>query len=145
MRTLRGILCLRGSKQRNGHIHRVCGRRGVENPQDVESQLQLVDARGTLCATLRGTRQYEFLDRLVSVALPRIRDFRGVSPNSFDGRGNYTLGLREQLAFPEIDYDRIDKVRGLEVSIVTTAQNDEEGRSLLTKLGVPFSRPEQAR
>jgi large subunit ribosomal protein L5 len=95
--------------------------------------------------TLRGQRQYEFLDRLVSVALPRIRDFRGVSPNSFDGRGNYTLGLREQLAFPEVDYDRIDKVRGLEVSIVTTAQNDEEGRSLLAKLGVPFSRPDQAR
>ncbi len=95
--------------------------------------------------TLRGQRQYEFLDRLVSVALPRIRDFRGVSPNSFDGRGNYTLGLREQLAFPEVDYDRIDKVRGLEVSIVTTAQNDEEGRSLLSKLGVPFSRPDQAR
>lgn len=95
--------------------------------------------------TLRGTRQYEFLDRLISVALPRIRDFRGVSPNSFDGRGNYTLGLREQLAFPEIDYDRIDKVRGLELSIVTTAQNDEEGRSLLTKLGVPFSRPDQTR
>jgi len=95
--------------------------------------------------TLRGTRQYEFMDRLVSIALPRIRDFRGVSPNSFDGRGNYTLGLREQLAFPEIDYDRIDKVRGLEVSIVTTARNDEEGRSLLTKLGVPFSRPDQMR
>jgi large subunit ribosomal protein L5 len=95
--------------------------------------------------TLRGQRQYEFLDRLVSVALPRIRDFRGVSPNSFDGRGNYTLGLREQLAFPEVDYDRIDKVRGLEVSIVTTAQNDEEGRSLLAKLGVPFSRPDQQR
>ncbi len=95
--------------------------------------------------TLRGTRQYEFMDRLVSIALPRIRDFRGVSPNSFDGRGNYTLGLREQLAFPEIDYDRIDKVRGLELSIVTTARNDEEGRSLLTKLGVPFSRPDQMR
>jgi len=95
--------------------------------------------------TLRGQRQYEFMDRLVSIALPRIRDFRGVSPNSFDGRGNYTLGLREQLAFPEIDYDRIDKVRGLELSIVTTARNDEEGRSLLTRLGLPFSRPDQAR
>ena len=92
--------------------------------------------------TLRGQRQYEFLDRLVSVALPRIRDFRGVSPNSFDGRGNYTLGLREQLAFPEIDYDRIDKVRGLEMSIVTTARNDEEGRALLSRMGVPFARPE---
>ena len=83
--------------------------------------------------TLRGQRMYEFLDRLVSMALPRIRDFRGVSPNSFDGRGNYTLGLREQIAFPEIDYDRIDKMRGLEVSIVTTAQNDEEGRRLLAQ------------
>ena len=98
-----------------------------------------------LSVTLRDERAYEFMDRLVSIALPRIRDFRGVSPSSFDGRGNYTLGLREQLAFPEIDYDRIDKVRGLEVSIVTTARNDEEGRSLLTKLGVPFSRPDQMR
>jgi len=89
--------------------------------------------------TLRGERMYEFLDRLVSVALPRIRDFRGVSPNSFDGRGNYTLGLREQLMFPEIDYDRIDKIRGLEVSIVTTARTDDEGRRLLTLLGMPFA------
>ncbi len=93
--------------------------------------------------TLRGPRMYEFLDRLVSVALPRIRDFRGVSPNSFDGRGNYTLGLREQLAFPEIDYDRIDKTRGLEMSFVTTARNDEEGRRLLALLGVPFARSER--
>jgi large subunit ribosomal protein L5 len=89
--------------------------------------------------TLRGERMYEFLDRLVSVALPRIRDFRGVSPNSFDGRGNYTLGLREQLMFPEIDYDRIDKIRGLEISIVTTAKTDDEGRRLLAMLGMPFA------
>jgi large subunit ribosomal protein L5 len=89
--------------------------------------------------TLRGERMYEFLDRLVSVALPRIRDFRGVSPNSFDGRGNYTLGLREQLMFPEIEYDRIDKIRGLEVSIVTTANTDDEGRRLLALLGMPFA------
>ncbi len=89
--------------------------------------------------TLRGERMYEFLDRLVSVALPRIRDFRGVSPNSFDGRGNYTLGLREQLMFPEIDYDRIDKIRGLEISIVTTAKTDDEGRRLLAHLGMPFA------
>ena len=94
--------------------------------------------------TLRGERMYEFLDRLVSVTLPRIRDFRGVSPNSFDGRGNYTLGLREQLAFPEIDYDKIDKTRGLEMSFVTTAQTDEEGRRLLTLLGMPFARTERA-
>ena len=90
--------------------------------------------------TLRGPRMYEFVDRLVSVTLPRIRDFRGVSPNSFDGRGNYTLGLREQLAFPEIDYDRIDKTRGLEMSFVTTARNDEEGRRLLAQLGMPFEK-----
>lgn len=88
--------------------------------------------------TLRGDRMYEFLDRLMNIALPRVRDFRGVSPKSFDGRGNYTLGLREQLIFPEIDYDKIDKLRGLEVSIVTTAKTDEEGRRLLTLLGMPF-------
>ncbi len=88
--------------------------------------------------TLRGERMWEFLDRLVTVALPRIRDFQGVSPRSFDGRGNYTLGLREQLVFPEIDYDKVDKLRGLEVSIVTTARTDEEGRRLLALLGMPF-------
>lgn len=89
--------------------------------------------------TLRGERMYEFLDRLVATALPRIRDFRGISPNSFDGRGNYTLGLREQIMFPEIDYDKIDKVRGLEISIVTSARTDEEGRQLLALLGMPFA------
>ena len=94
--------------------------------------------------TLRGQRMYEFLDRLTAIALPRIRDFRGLSPNSFDGRGNYTLGLREQLAFPEIDYDRIDKVRGLEMSFVTTAKTDEEGRRLLTLLGMPFAASDRA-
>ena len=92
--------------------------------------------------TLRGQRMYEFVDRLTSAAMPRIRDFRGVSPNSFDGRGNYTLGLREQLMFPEIDYDRIDKTRGLEVSFVTTARNDDEGRRLLQLLGMPFAKTE---
>jgi large subunit ribosomal protein L5 len=90
--------------------------------------------------TLRGERMYEFLDRLVATALPRIRDFRGVSPNAFDGRGNYTMGLREQIMFPEIDYDKIDKVRGLEISIVTSARTDEEGRQLLALLGMPFAR-----
>lgn len=90
--------------------------------------------------TLRGERMYEFYDRLTAIALPRIRDFRGVSPNSFDGRGNYTLGLREQIVFPEIDYDQIDKVRGLEISFVTTARTDEEGRRLLALLGMPFAR-----
>jgi large subunit ribosomal protein L5 len=93
--------------------------------------------------TLRGDRMWYFLDRLLNVALPRRRDFRGVSPNSFDGRGNYTMGLREQLVFPEIRYDTVDKVRGMEISIVTTAQTDEEGRRLLALLGMPFSRTEQ--
>ncbi len=89
--------------------------------------------------TLRGDRMWDFLDRLCNIALPRQRDFRGISPDSFDGRGNYTLGLREQLVFPEIDYDSIDKVRGLEITIVTTAQTDEEGYHLLRHLGMPFS------
>ena len=88
--------------------------------------------------TLRGDRAWEFLDRLLSMAIPRIRDFRGLSTRSFDGHGNYTFGVTEQLIFPEVDYDRIDKLRGLEVSIVTTAKTDEEGRSLLTQLGMPF-------
>lgn len=90
--------------------------------------------------TLRGKRMYDFLDRLFNVALPRQRDFRGVSPDSFDGRGNYTLGLREQLVWPEIDYDSIDRVRGMEITIVTSAKTDEEGRSLLRLLGMPFQR-----
>lgn len=88
--------------------------------------------------TLRGNRMYEFLDKLINVALPRIRDFRGVSPRSFDGRGNYSLGLREQLVFPEIDYDTIDKVRGMDVVIVTTAKTDEEAAELLRLMGMPF-------
>lgn len=88
--------------------------------------------------TLRGDRMWAFLDRLVNVALPRVRDFRGVSPNSFDGRGNYTLGLRDQLIFPEIEYDKIDKLRGMEITIVTTAKNDEHSRALLKFLGMPF-------
>ncbi len=90
--------------------------------------------------TLRGDKMWAFLDRLMNVALPRVRDFRGISPNAFDGRGNYTLGIREQLIFPEIDYDKIDKVRGMEVTIVTTARNDEEGRQLLSLLGMPFKK-----
>lgn len=88
--------------------------------------------------TLRGERMWSFLDRLMNVALPRVRDFRGISANSFDGRGNYTLGLREQLVFPEIEYDKIDKIRGLEISIVTTARNDDESRQMLQLLGMPF-------
>ena len=89
--------------------------------------------------TLRGQRMYDFLERTLRLALPRIRDFRGVSPGSFDGRGNFSLGLREQLMYPEIDYDKIDRLRGLEISIVTTARNDEEGRRLLALLGMPFA------
>jgi large subunit ribosomal protein L5 len=88
--------------------------------------------------TLRGDRMWAFLDRLMNVALPRVRDFRGISPDAFDGRGNYTLGLREQLVFPEIEYDKIDKLRGLEVAIVTTARTDDEARQLLQMLGMPF-------
>jgi len=92
---------------------------------------------GTM-VTLRGERMYEFLDRLISVALPRVRDFRGISGKAFDGRGNYTLGVREQLIFPEIDFNKVDKTRGMNISIVTTAQNDEQARSLLKSLGMPF-------
>ncbi len=88
--------------------------------------------------TLRGNRMYAFLDRLINLALPRIRDFRGVNPKSFDGRGNFTLGLREQLIFPEIDYDGIDQIRGMDISIITTANTDEEGRALLKIMGMPF-------
>jgi large subunit ribosomal protein L5 len=88
--------------------------------------------------TLRGDRMYEFFDRLVSVALPRVRDFRGVSPKAFDGRGNYTIGIREQLIFPEIDFNKVDKQRGMNISIVTSARNDEQARALLKSLGMPF-------
>lgn len=88
--------------------------------------------------TLRGERMYEFLDRLASVVLPRVRDFKGLPPNAFDGRGNYTLGLKDQLVFPEIDYTRVDKIKGMNITITTTARNDEEGRELLKLLGVPF-------
>ena len=89
--------------------------------------------------TLRGARMYEFLDRLVSIALPRIRDFRGLDPDSFDGRGNYSLGIKEQIIFPEIDYDSVPSIRGLDIAITTTAQDDEQGRALLRALGLPFA------
>jgi len=94
--------------------------------------------------TLRGDRMWEFYDRLVSVAIPRIRDFRGLNPNSFDGRGNYTFGVTEQLIFPEIDYDKIDTVRGMDITIVTTGTTDDQGRALLRALGFPFRRDEQS-
>lgn len=90
--------------------------------------------------TLRGDRMYEFYDRLVNLALPRVRDFRGVNPNAFDGRGNYALGIKEQLIFPEIEYDKVDKIRGMDVIIVTTAETDEEARELLTQFGMPFKK-----
>ena len=90
--------------------------------------------------TLRGEKMYEFLDRLVNLALPRVRDFRGINPNSFDGRGNYALGIKEQLIFPEIEYDKIDKIRGMDVIVVTTAKTDEEGRELLTQFNMPFAK-----
>ena len=90
--------------------------------------------------TLRGEKMYEFLDRLLNVALPRVRDFRGINPNSFDGRGNYNLGIKEQLIFPEIDYDKMDKVRGMDICLVTTAKTDEEAKELLTLMGAPFAK-----
>ena len=103
------------------------------------AQFKLREGMAIGCkVTLRGNRMWEFLDRLTSVALPRIRDFRGINPDGFDGRGNYNLGLREQTIFPEIDYDRVDPVRGLNVTITTTAETDEEGRALLRHLGMPF-------
>jgi large subunit ribosomal protein L5 len=91
-------------------------------------------------ATLRGERMYEFLDRLITVAFPRVRDFRGISPKSFDGRGNYTVGVKEQIIFPEIDYDKIDKIRGMNITLVTTAESDEEALRLLTLMKMPFRR-----
>jgi large subunit ribosomal protein L5 len=100
-----------------------------------------------VAVTLRGARSYEFLDRLMSVAIPRIRDFRGLNPRSFDGRGNYSMGVREQIIFPEVDYDEVDQVRGLDITITTTAQSDDEAFALLEALGMPFSkeaRPEAA-
>ncbi len=93
-----------------------------------------------MMVTLRGTRMYEFFDRLVNAALPRIRDFRGLSTKAFDGRGNYSLGVREQLIFPEIDYDKVERIRGMQINIITSARTDEEGKRLLELLGMPFAR-----
>ena len=103
------------------------------------ASFKLREGQGIGCkVTLRGVRMYEFFDRLVTIALPRVRDFRGVSKNSFDGHGNYTLGIKEQLIFPEIDYDKVNKIRGMDIVIVTTAQSDNEAYSLLKLLGMPF-------
>ena len=107
--------------------------------EEVHCEFQDSQGHGIGCmVTLRGERMYEFLDRLSSIVLPRVRDFKGLPPNSFDGRGNYTLGLKDQLVFPEIDYTRVDKIKGMNITITTTARNDEEGRELLKLLGVPF-------
>ncbi|GAE26048.1 LSU ribosomal protein L5p [Halalkalibacter wakoensis JCM 9140] len=128
--------------------------KAVEELQDITGQKPLVTkAKKSIAGfklregmpigakvTLRGERMYEFLDKLISVSLPRVRDFRGVSKKAFDGRGNYTLGVKEQLIFPEIDYDKVDKVRGMDVVIVTTANTDEEARELLTQMGMPFQK-----
>ena len=121
-------------------LTRIVGQRpAVTRARKSISNFKLRKGNAIGCAvTLRRDRMYEFLDRLLNIAMPRIRDFRGVSPKSFDGRGNYNLGLKEQLIFPEIDYDKIDKVRGMTVSITTTAKTDDEARQLLAELGMPF-------
>jgi large subunit ribosomal protein L5 len=123
-----------------GDLTKITGRKPhVTTAKKSISNFKLRQGVAIGCAvTLRREAMYEFLDRLVNVAIPRIRDFQGISPKSFDGRGNYNLGVREQLIFPEIDYDQVDKIRGMTVSITTTAKTDEEGRQLLTELGMPF-------
>lgn len=123
-----------------GDMTRVTGQKpAVTRARKSISNFKLRQGNAIGCVvTLRRARMYEFFDRLVSIAMPRIRDFRGVSPKSFDGRGNFNLGLKEQLIFPEIDYDKIDKVRGMSISITTTAKTDEEARQLLAELGMPF-------
>ena len=112
-----------------------------ENSKNSIANFKLREGMPIGCkVTLRGDKMYEFLDRLVNLALPRVRDFRGVNPNAFDGRGNYALGIKEQLIFPEIEYDKVDKVRGMDVIVVTTAETDEEARELLTQFGMPFKK-----
>lgn len=121
-------------------LGKITGQRPVINKSKrniANFKLRIGSAIGT-SVTLRGHKMWSFLDRLMNVALPRVRDFRGVSPNSFDGRGNYTMGITEQLVFPEVDYDEVSKIRGLEVTIVTSGQDDESGRELLRNLGMPF-------
>ena len=121
-------------------LTRITGRKPfITRAKKSISNFKLREGAPIGCAvTLRRDVMYEFFDRLVNIAIPRVRDFRGINPKSFDGRGNFNLGLREQLIFPEIDYDKIDKVRGMNISITTTARTDEEGRRLLTELGMPF-------
>jgi large subunit ribosomal protein L5 len=124
---------------------RICGQKPVVTKAKRSiAQFKLREGMPIGCmVTLRRERAYEFLDRLINIALPRVRDFKGVSSKGFDGRGNYTLGIREQLIFPEIDLEKVDKVKGLNVTIVTTAKNDEEGRALLTAIGMPFPKKAQ--
>ena len=122
-------------------LARITGQKPVDAPRRRSRSRSSRSARACRSATmvtLRGERMWEFLDRLMSIALPRVRDFKGVSPKGFDGRGNYTLGLRDQLLFPEIDYMKVDKARGMNVSVVTTAKTDEEARKLLQFIGMPF-------
>ena len=112
-----------------------------ENPKKSVANFKLREGMPNgVKVTLRGDRMYEFVDRLFNLALPRVRDFRGINPNSFDGRGNYSLGVKEQLIFPEIEYDKVDKVRGMDICIVTTANTDEEARELLSLMGAPFAK-----
>ena len=113
----------------------------ITRAKNAVANFKIREGMGIGCkVTLRGERMYEFLDRLVNLALPRVRDFRGVNPNAFDGRGNYALGIKEQLIFPEIEYDKVDKVRGMDVIVVTTAKTDEEARELLTQFCMPFAK-----
>ncbi|MDH7479182.1 MAG: 50S ribosomal protein L5 [Syntrophomonadaceae bacterium] len=123
-----------------GDLARISGQRPiVTKAKKSVASFKLRSGMSIGCkVTLRGNRMYEFVDKLLNAALPRVRDFRGVSPKSFDGRGNYTLGLKDQLIFPEIEYDKIDKLRGMDITFVTTASTDEEGRELLRLLGMPF-------
>jgi large subunit ribosomal protein L5 len=123
-------------------LTQICGRKPViTKAKKSISNFKLREGMPIGCmVTLRGEIMYEFLDRLIAIVIPRIRDFRGISPKSFDGRGNYTLGIKEQTVFPEIEYDKIDAVRGMDISIVTSANTDDEGRALLQNLGMPFKK-----
>ncbi|MCD4828782.1 MAG: 50S ribosomal protein L5 [Candidatus Cloacimonetes bacterium] len=127
-------------------LEMICGRKPViTKARKSISNFKLRQGMPIGCmVTLRGEIMYEFFDRLVTIVIPRVRDFRGLSPNSFDGRGNYSMGVKEQTIFPEIEYDKIDQLRGLNINIVTTAENDEEGRELLRQLGMPFRKIERA-
>ena len=125
-----------------GDLQKITGQRGIAcNARKSVANFKLREGMPIgVKVTLRGERMYEFIDRLFNAALPRVRDFRGINPNSFDGRGNYAMGVKEQLIFPEIEYDKIDKVRGMDIIFVTTAKTDEEAQALLTELGMPFAR-----